>query len=512
MKNINFNRFKGRLSFTYLSYIEEADCNLIFLELEMYYLSTRGQAGSALFSDILIEGLASDGGLYVPKRWPKINKKELESWRRLSYADLAAEVLFKLAPEIPKERLLGITRVAYSSEVFSHVRRDSQASKIFPLRKLDDDRFLMELSNGPTLAFKDAAMQFLARAMSSILEQREEAITILGATSGDTGSAAIHAFRGREAIKVVMLSPDGRMSPFQRAQMYAVFDENILNVAVKGGFDECQDLVKEIKGDHAYKEKHRIGTANSINFGRIAAQCCYYVYAYLQVAEEIGDDVSFSVPTGNFGNAYAGLVARMMGVPIKRIIVTTNENDVLHRAMTYGVYKPDEHSLTTSSPSMDITKASNFERIVFEATGRKPKVVREMWSRLRMEGKIDFKNDYPKTWKRLKNIGLATASNDHQGRIKLMQGAKRKWDLVIDPHTADGMHGAISMAEAGETMVVLETAQPAKFAATIKEAIGEAPEMPRGFGDILSLPQKYERISDDVTELKSVIDKWAEKL
>lgn len=474
----------------------------------MQYLSTRGQVKPSSFSDILIEGLAKDGGLYVPEKWPKISAEELEAWRELSYAELAAEVISKLAPEISKEKLLGITRVAYSSEVFSHVRKDSRATKIFPLRKLDDGLSLLELSNGPTLAFKDAAMQFLARAMSAILEERGAEMTILGATSGDTGSAAIHAFRGREAIRVCMLSPDGRMSAFQRAQMYAVFDDNILNVAVKGGFDECQDLVKAIKSDHAFRAKHHIGTANSINFGRIAAQCCYYVYTYLHAANKIGDAVSFSVPTGNFGNAYAGLVAKMMGVPIKRIVVTTNENDVLHRAMTQGVYAPREHSEVTSSPSMDITKASNFERIVYEAAGRDAALVSEMWEHLKTEGKIDFVNDYPKVWGRLNSV-FSTASNDHAGRLRLMKEAKEKWGVVIDPHTADGLHGALCHKSEGEHFVVLETAQPAKFASTIVEALGEEPETPKGFGGLLTLPQRYERINDDVGELKSVIDRWA---
>lgn len=479
----------------------------------MLYLSTRGNAPAASFSDVLIEGLARDGGLYVPKKWPKITKKELKSWRKLSYAELSAEVLSKFMPEIPKDQLLGLARVVYSSEVFSHVRKGSHSSRIFPIRELEEGLYLLELSNGPTLAFKDAAMQMLSRLMSFVLEERDETLTILGATSGDTGSAAIHAFRGRSAIKMVMLSPDGRMSPFQRAQMYAVFDDNIMNVAVRGGFDECQDLVKEIKGDHEFSDKHHIGTANSINWGRIAAQCCYYIYAYLHVADEIGDPVSFSVPTGNFGNAYAGLVARMMGVPIHRVIVTTNENDVLHRAITLGVYAPRPSSLTTSSPSMDITRASNFERIVYEATGRKPKIVAEMWRRLRTEGRIDFKNDYPKVWAKLKHLGLCTQSNDHAGRMALIKKAKEDWGVIMDPHTADGLHGALAHGAAEsrlaeERLVVLETAQPAKFAATIQEALDEDPETPKGFGDILALPQRFELINNDADELKSKIDHW----
>jgi len=477
----------------------------------MLYSSTRGHALDACFSDILIEGLAKGGGLYIPKKWPKITKKELISWKNLSYADLSAEIISRFMPEITKEKILAITRTIYSSEVFSHVRKDSRSSKIFPVRKLNDNLFLLELSNGPTLAFKDAAMQFLARIMSLVLEEKNKTITILGATSGDTGSAAIHAFRGRSNIRVVMLSPKNRMSPFQRAQMYSVFDDNIMNIAVNGGFDECQDLVKAIKGDYLFKAKHNIGTANSINWGRITAQCCYYIYAYLRVASNIGDPVSFSVPTGNFGNAYAGLVAKMMGVPIKNIIVTTNENDILHKAMKCGVYKPRESSITTSSPSMDITRASNFERIVYEASGHKPKIIDKMWQDLRIEGKIDFKNDYPKIWKKLQNIGVKTASHDHKGRMNLIKEAKLKWGVIIDPHTADGLYGALKFKSEDEKIVVLETAQPAKFASTIKEALGEDPETPKGFGDILNLPQRFESINDDVDELKSKIDNMVKK-
>lgn len=475
----------------------------------MQYRSTRGHAKLASFSDILIEGLACDGGLYVPEKWPKITVEELESWRDLSYANLAAQVLAKFMPEIPTETLSELTHIAYSSEVFSHVRKGSRSSTIFPVRRLEEGLFLLELSNGPTLAFKDAAMQMLARLMSYVLEQRKKTLTILGATSGDTGSAAIHAFRGRGPIKVVMLSPDGRMSPFQRAQMYAVFDDNILNVAVKGGFDDCQDLVKAIKDEKEFTEHHHIGTANSINWGRIAAQCAYYVYAYLHVANEVGDPVSFSVPTGNFGNAYAGFVARRMGVPIKRIVVTTNENDVLHRAMTTGVYEPRDSSLRTSSPSMDIVKASNFERIVYEAANMNAAIVDEMWAKLRAEGRINFKDDYPEVWERLQKIGICSASHDHAGRMNLMQRAKEDWGVVVDPHTADGLRGALTWGKTGEKMVVLETAQPAKFASTIVEAIGEEPETPAGFGDILALPQRYQVITADVEELKSTVDAWA---
>lgn len=474
----------------------------------MNYLSTRGVAKPAPFTSILLEGLSNDGGLYVPEAWPQLSTDDLLTLSTLPYAELAAHIITKFAPEIPFEELLTLTKAAYTPSAFCHTREGSQAAKIFPVRRLEDDLYLLELSNGPTLAFKDAAMQLLGHLLSWALEKQGQTLTILGATSGDTGSAAIHALRGKKGIKVAMLSPLGRMSAFQRAQMYSVLDDNVRNIAVRGTFDDCQDLVKALNADAAFKARHHLGAVNSINWARVVAQTVYYVTAYFQTVRHIGDPVSFCVPSGNFGNAYAGLVAKMMGLPIGRIIVATNENDVLHRALTSGLYKPSDVALQTSSPSMDITKASNFERAVFEATGRNGDVVARMWRSLATEGSIDFARDYPDAFAHLRQMGIASASSTHANRLDMIRMAKKTWDILIDPHTADGVKAALELRKAGETMIILETAQAAKFAATLQEALGTAPPVPKGFEGLLSAPQKYEPIDANATALGHVIDEW----
>lgn len=475
----------------------------------MKYVSTRGRATPAVFSEILLEGLASDGGLYVPEKWPQVSLDDFMAWRSLSYAELAARVIALFTPEIAIDELRKLTSAAYSADVFGHVRNGSDKNKIFPVRKLEENFFLLELSNGPTLAFKDAAMQLLGYLLGWALEKQNKTLTILGATSGDTGSAAIHALRGKNRVRVVMLSPLGRMSDFQRAQMYSVLDDNIMNIAVKGSFDNCQDLVKNLNADAAFKARHNLGAVNSINWARVIAQTVYYITAYLQTAENIGDKVSFCVPSGNFGNAYAGLVARMMGIPIERVVVATNENNVLDRVLKTGCYEPDAMAQITSSPSMDITKASNFERAVFEAADCDGKLISEMWVRLSAEGKIDFAKDYPEVWKRLINMGMSSFTSTHADRLRMIKHAKERWGIFIDPHTADGVKGAIELRKEGEKMIVLETAQAAKFSVTLREALGVEPETPLGFGDLLSLPQKVIEIDNDPEKLANIINSWS---
>ncbi|MCL2468789.1 MAG: threonine synthase [Alphaproteobacteria bacterium] len=475
----------------------------------MKYVSTRGGAKSVLFSEILLEGLAPDGGLYVPEVWPKVSLQELAAWKELPYAELAATLLAKFAPEIPQETLRALTRAAYNPDVFCHVRKSENANKIFPTRQLEDGLYLLQLSNGPTLAFKDAAMQLLAHLLNWTLEEQGKTLTILGATSGDTGSAAIHALRGKERIKVVILSPSGRMSDFQRAQMYSVLDDNILNIAINGMFDDCQDLVKTLNADTAFKDKHRLGAVNSINWARVIAQTAYYIAAYLQTAKNVGDPVSFCVPSGNFGNAFAGLVAKFMGVPVGRIIIATNENDVLHRTLQTGRYAPAQTALVTSSPSMDITKASNFERVIWEAAQHDGRLITEMWERLALERKIDFSKDYPEVWTRLAAMGLSSTTSTHADRIAHIKLAYEKWNIFIDPHTADGVKGAVEQRKAGETMIILETAQAAKFSSTISEALGQEPPIPEGFENLTALPQKVETLENDADALKAKIKAFA---
>ena len=331
----------------------------------MNYVSTRGEAASRGFAAILLEGLAPDGGLYVPERYPRVDAQTLAAWRRLSYPELAFAVLSLYIDDIPAADLRALVGRTYTAEVFGDAR-------IVPLRPLEPGVFVLGLSNGPTLAFKDIAMQFVGNAFEYELARRGGRLNVLGATSGDTGSAAEHALKGKRGIEVFMLSPLGRMSPFQQAQMFSLQDANIHNIAVEGVFDDCQDLVKAVSADLDFKRAHAIGTVNSINWARLLAQVVYYFAGWFQATRSDDEQVDFAVPTGNFGNICAGHVARSMGLPIRRLVLATNENDVLDEFFRTGVYRVRGAAETheTSSPSMDISKASNFERFVFDALGR----------------------------------------------------------------------------------------------------------------------------------------------
>jgi threonine synthase len=336
------------------------------------YVSTRGDSTPRAFCDILLEGLAPDGGLYLPLAYPKVDAATLARWRGLPYADLAFEILSLFIDDIPADDLRAICRRVYSKAIFG-------TEAITPLNPLDNGISLVALSNGPTLAFKDIAMQLLGALFEYELARRGQTLNILGATSGDTGSAAEYAMRGKHGIKVFMLSPHGRMSPFQQAQMFSLQDENIHNLAVEGVFDDCQDIVKAVGNDLDFKRKHRIGTVNSINWARLMAQVVYYFAAYFQSTAKV---VDFAVPSGNFGNICAGHVARMMGLPIGRLVCATNENDVLDEFFRSGSYRPRASAETheTSSPSMDISKASNFERFVFDLLGRDGARVKQLFT------------------------------------------------------------------------------------------------------------------------------------
>ncbi len=327
----------------------------------MKYISTRGQMQPQGFSDILLEGLAPDGGLAVPQSIPKVSADTLERWRGMPYHALAAEVLSLFITDIAPGEVARMTREAYRPDVF-------RSEDIVPVRALFDGMHLLGLSEGPTLAFKDMAMQFLGQVFPHVLRARGTTLNILGATSGDTGSAAEYAMRGKEGVAVFMLSPHGRMSAFQRAQMYSLQDANIHNIAVTGVFDEAQDIVKALSSDLAFKSKYRLGAVNSINWARIAAQIVYYFHGWLRATRGPGEQVSFAVPSGNFGNILSGHIARMMGLPIRRLVLATNENNVLEEFFRTGIYRPRpaDQTYATSSPSLDISRASNFERFVFD--------------------------------------------------------------------------------------------------------------------------------------------------
>ncbi|MFA6119962.1 MAG: threonine synthase [Sideroxydans sp.] len=471
----------------------------------MKYISTRGNAPAKTFTEILLGGLAPDGGLYLPEQYPQVTRAELDAWRKLSYADLAFAVLSKFATDIPAADLKAIVSKTYTAEVYSNGRVDSNAKDITPLRKLSEGVYLQELSNGPTLAFKDMAMQLLGNLFEYALAKDHAELNILGATSGDTGSAAEYAMRGKRGIRVFMLSPNGKMSSFQRAQMYSLQDPNIFNIAVNGMFDDAQDMVKAVSNDHAYKAAHKIGTVNSINWGRVSAQIVYYFKGYFAATKSNDEQVAFSVPSGNFGNICAGHIARMMGLPIGQLILATNENDVLDEFFRTGVYRPrgTEHTYETSSPSMDISKASNFERFVFDLVGRDGAKVREFWSKVDAGGAFDIKDSA--YWNELSKFHFASGKSSHQDRLKTIREVWEEYGVMIDTHTADGLKVGLEQRRPSLPLICLETALPAKFAETIQEALGRQPERPESMVGIEDLPQRCEVMDADVATLKAFI-------
>ncbi|MCF8148338.1 MAG: threonine synthase [Sulfuritalea sp.] len=470
----------------------------------MRYISTRSQGAASTpkkrFCEILLEGLAPDGGLYLPESYPQVDDATLTRLRTLSYADLAFEVLSLYVDDIPADDLRMLCRKTYTEAVFG-----SQA--IVPLKKLEDGLYLQALSNGPTLAFKDMAMQLLGNLFEYELARRGEELNIFGATSGDTGSAAEYAMRGKKGVRVFMTSPNGRMSPFQQAQMFSLMDANIYNVAIDGVFDDCQDLVKAVSNDLDFKRKYKIGTVNSINWARLMAQVVYYFAGYLQATRSNDQRVSFTVPSGNFGNVCAGHVARMMGLPIDTLVVATNENDVLDEFFKTGIYRvrgsADTHE--TSSPSMDISKASNFERFVFDLVGRDASKTADLFgAQVSQTGRFDLSADrhFPEASSR---YGFASGKSTHQDRLQTIRDTWKHYGLMVDTHTADGLKVALTHRKPGVPMVVLETALPIKFAATLVEALGQEPDRPEKFIGIEALPKKVKRMSADVTAIKALI-------
>jgi len=462
----------------------------------MKYTSTRGGMTAKPFTEILLGGLATDGGLAVPEHYPKLSQSELGAMRNMSYCELAFEVISRFATDIPAADLKAIINKTYSAKIFG-------SNEITPLKTLAPGLHILGLSYGPTLAFKDVAMQLLGSLFEYALAKDHAELNILGATSGDTGSAAEYAMRGKRGIRVFMLSPLGKMSPFQTAQMFTLQDPNIFNIAVTAPFDACQDMVKAVSNDHAFKEKYKIGTVNSINWARVVAQTVYYFQTYFALTKNDNEQVSFAIPSGNFGNVCAGHIARQMGLPIHKLIVATNENDVLDEFFKTGIYRPRAETLHTSSPSMDITKASNFERFVYDLVGRDPQVLSSLWRQLETTGYFDLSQT--PYFARVQEFGLASGSSNHAHRIATIRNVYRQYAVVIDPHTADGLKAGLEHCEAGVPLVCLETALPAKFEETIREALGLDPERPAGYQNIESLPQRFDTLPPQVAQLKAYI-------
>ena len=470
----------------------------------MKYVSTRGGAEPQEFCDILLGGLAPDGGLYLPESYPQV-AGQLDEWRGLSYAELAFRILGLFITDIPAADLRAICDKTYTAQTYRWSRDPAKAQDIVPLTSLEPDFHLLELSNGPTLAFKDMAMQLLGNLFEYVLDRRNETINILGATSGDTGSAAEYAMRGKHGVKVFMLSPEGRMSAFQRAQMYSLQDANIFNIAVRGMFDDAQDIVKAVSNDAGFKAKYKIGAVNSINWARVAAQVVYYFKGYFEATRSNSEQVAFCVPSGNFGNICAGHIARMMGLPIARLVLATNENDVLDEFFRSGVYRPRATAEThvTSSPSMDISKASNFERFVFDLVGRDAAMVRKLWREVDAGGSFSLA-DGPFA-ARLPGYGIVSGSSSHADRLATIRDVWQRYGQMIDTHTADGVKVAREHRVEGVPMIVLETAQPVKFAETIQEALGRDPARPVELEGIEDLPQRVEVVDAVLDQVKDVI-------
>ena len=471
----------------------------------MRYISTRGNTAPQAFCDILLGGLAPDGGLYLPESYPQISRAELDAWRQLSYADLAYEILSKFITDIPAADLKALVARTYTANVYRHTRNGGDAAQITPLTRLEDGLYTQELSNGPTLAFKDMAMQLLGNLFEYVLDKRGESINILGATSGDTGSAAEYAMRGKHNVKVFMLSPDGKMSAFQRAQMYSLQDPNIFNIAVTGLFDDAQDIVKAVSNDAEFKAKYKIGAVNSINWARVAAQIVYYFQGYFLATKSNDEQVAFAVPSGNFGNICAGHIARQMGLPIARLVLATNENDVLDEFFRTGIYRPRSAAETsiTSSPSMDISKASNFERFVFDLVGRDPAIVRELWAKVDKGQPFDLSKTA--FWAKIGDFGFVSGKSSHMDRINTIRFAQGRYNVMLDTHTADGLKVALEHRQPNVPMVVLETAQPAKFEETIREALGTEPVRPADLAGIEKLEQRVVVMAPDVAAIKQFL-------
>ena len=468
----------------------------------MKYVSTRG-FGPMAFTDILLEGLAPDGGLYVPETYPQLSEADL-SWLteiliNEGYAKFAAVILSLFVDDIPFGDLEQMARRAYTKEKFG-------TDLIAPVTRLEPNLWLARLSQGPTAAFKDMAMQVLGQFFDYELTRRDQTMTILGATSGDTGSAAEFALLDANRVQVFMLSPLGRMTPFQRGQMYGINTPRIVNITVPGSFDDCQDLVKEVNADSEFKKRYSIGAVNSINWARLVSQVVYYISSWAQVSH--GGEVSFTVPSGNFGNICAGHVARMMGVPIKQLVCATNENNVLAEFFSTGVYRirASTETFVTSSPSMDISKASNFERFFFDLTGRDHAAIAKLFGeQLPGTGVIDIRQQ-PYAGDVTRRYGFATGVSTHSDRVATIADVYRRDNTLIDPHTADGVKVARERMGA-EPMIALETALPVKFGSITREAIGKVPEMPERFAQVLDSEQHTVMCDQGAEQLKQIIER-----
>lgn len=457
----------------------------------MRYVSTRGKAPVLAFDDVLLTGLARDGGLYVPESWPTLDAADLDALKGHAYPELAARLLAPfVAGSVAEDGLAELIAETYAT---------FEAPDVVPLKDMGDGVHLMELFHGPTLAFKDVAMQFLARLFDRVLKARGERIVILGATSGDTGAAAVEAFRDKDMVDVFMLHPENRVSPVQRRQMTTVDAPNIHNVAIQGTFDDCQDLVKAMFNDPAFRARHPLSAVNSINWARVMAQIVYYVWAHLRLG---ADRTAFAVPTGNFGNVLAGYAAKQMGVAIPQLVVGSNANDILTRFFETGAMQTGE-VYATLSPSMDIQVSSNFERLLFDLVGHDGARVAEIMAAFRETGRFEVAGDAMAPLRGL----FDAASFDDDATTAVIRQVHEATGELIDPHTAVGYGAALARRrDPSVPMVVAATAHPAKFPDAVEAATGVRPGLPDRLSDLLQRPEKVEVMPPDVRGMQAFVD------
>lgn len=458
------------------------------------YGSTRGQSPQLNFDDVMLTGLAPDGGLYAPDHWPQFDQGDLRALAGAPYTDVAQAVISAFTGEtFTTAELQEMIEAAYGR--FAH-------PAVAPLLQMGPDQFMLELHHGPTLAFKDVAMQLLGHLFAKRLTARGRRMTIVAATSGDTGGAAIDAMAGRPGIGICVLHPEGRISEVQRRFMTTVEADNVLNIAVKGTFDDCQALVKDMFADDAFRTEISLGAVNSINWSRIVAQTVYYVTSSLTLSRQ-GVPVSYCVPTGNFGDIFAGFAAKQMGAPIGRLIVATNENDILYRALNMGAYRPDQ-VVETQSPSMDIQVSSNFERLLYLASGRDATTTTQMMADLKAGIGFDLDSDIRAT---IAADFSAYRSGEDETAAKILQVFEATGQL-IDPHTAVGLVAAdkaMATEDIDGPLVTLSTAHPAKFPDAVERAAGVRPPLPRRCRDLFEQPEQYDVVPNDYNAVTSII-------
>ncbi|HWI40367.1 MAG TPA: threonine synthase [Verrucomicrobiae bacterium] len=459
----------------------------------MRYISTRGKVQPLSFREAVMMGLADDGGLLLPESIPQVSAETLESWRSLPYRELAFRIISLYVDDIPPDDLKRLIDRSYDR--FGHPEITPVVAK--------GGVHILELFHGPTLAFKDVALQLLGNLFEYLLKESGRRMNIVGATSGDTGSAAIHGVRGKENISIFILHPHLRTSPVQALQMTTVLDDNVHNLAVRGNFDDCQNMVKALFGDLEFKEKYSLGAVNSINWARVLAQVVYYFYAALRVAGP-GEKVIFSVPTGNFGDIFAGYVAKRMGLPVERLLLATNENNILTRFVNGGDYSVQE-VVATLSPSMDIQVASNFERYLFYLFGEDPARVREAFASFAANGRMEFTAEEMEQVRR----DFAAHSVDRGETIRTIAGFLQETGYLLDPHTAVGVRGALDHPHRDVPLICLATAHPAKFGEAVEEATGRTPELPPSLASLEGLPTRCGVVDPDLPTLRAFIESHA---